>query len=102
MSANIKSTPPDALAVVKEQLSAATAARKCHGCGCLHQTVEALATTDAARGELAPTLAEARRVFVPKEYDCLGCKVFAALMRVGVIPASVCEACNDLSLARAR
>ena len=29
---------------------------------------------------------------------CIGCKVFALLMRVGVIPAEVCEACNDLSL----
>jgi hypothetical protein len=29
---------------------------------------------------------------------CLGCKVFAVLMRVGVIPESVCERCNDLSL----
>lgn len=28
---------------------------------------------------------------------CLGCKVFALLMRAGVIPASVCEACADLS-----
>jgi hypothetical protein len=27
---------------------------------------------------------------------CLGCKVFALLMRVGVIPHSVCERCNDL------
>lgn len=30
---------------------------------------------------------------------CLGCKVFAMLMRVGIIPESVCERCNDLSLA---
>jgi hypothetical protein len=29
---------------------------------------------------------------------CLGCQVFALLMRVGVIPESVCEACNDLRL----
>jgi hypothetical protein len=29
---------------------------------------------------------------------CLGCQAFALLMRVGAIPASVCEACNDLSL----
>jgi len=29
---------------------------------------------------------------------CLGCKVFALLMKVGVIPESVCESCNDLSL----
>jgi hypothetical protein len=31
---------------------------------------------------------------------CLGCKAFALLMRVGVIPESACEACNDLSLRR--
>lgn len=30
---------------------------------------------------------------------CLGCKVFALLMRVGIIPESVCVRCNDLSLA---
>ncbi len=28
---------------------------------------------------------------------CLGCKVFALLLRIGVIPDSVCEACADLS-----
>jgi Domain of unknown function (DUF4395) len=28
---------------------------------------------------------------------CLGCQVFAGLMRVGVIPESVCEECADLS-----
>jgi hypothetical protein len=31
---------------------------------------------------------------------CLGCKVFAVLMRVGVIPESVCERCNALGSAR--
>ena len=30
---------------------------------------------------------------------CIGCKIFALLMRAGVIPASVCESCNDLSWA---
>jgi len=30
---------------------------------------------------------------------CLGCKMFAVLMRIGVIPESVCDRCNDLSLA---
>jgi Domain of unknown function (DUF4395) len=29
---------------------------------------------------------------------CLGCHVFALLMRAGVIPASVCEECTDISL----
>ena len=32
---------------------------------------------------------------------CLGCQIFAVLMRVGVIPATVCEECNDI-WARAR
>lgn len=27
---------------------------------------------------------------------CLGCKVFALLMRAGVIPPAVCEECNDI------
>lgn len=27
---------------------------------------------------------------------CLGCKMFALLMRIGVIPPEVCEACNDI------
>jgi len=31
---------------------------------------------------------------------CLGCKVFALLMRVWVIPAEVCEACADLTARR--
>lgn len=27
---------------------------------------------------------------------CLGCKVFAILMRTGIIPEEVCERCNDI------
>ena len=27
---------------------------------------------------------------------CLGCRIFAALMRVGIIPQTVCEACDNL------
>jgi Domain of unknown function (DUF4395) len=27
---------------------------------------------------------------------CLGCKIFAVLMRAGVIPESVCEECGDI------
>jgi hypothetical protein len=27
---------------------------------------------------------------------CLGCKLFAVLMHVGVVPESVCEECNDI------
>ena len=29
---------------------------------------------------------------------CLGCKIFAVLMRIGVIPAETCEACANVSL----
>lgn len=29
---------------------------------------------------------------------CVGCKIFGALMRTGILPASVCEACADLSV----
>ncbi|MEI6453479.1 MAG: DUF4395 domain-containing protein [Actinomycetes bacterium] len=31
---------------------------------------------------------------------CLGCMSFAQLMRAGIIPETVCEACNDISLRR--
>jgi hypothetical protein len=33
---------------------------------------------------------------------CLGCKVFAALMRLGVIPDSVCEECANVGARLAR
>ena len=28
---------------------------------------------------------------------CIGCKMFAGLMKIGVIPESVCVECNDIS-----
>ena len=31
---------------------------------------------------------------------CLGCKIFALLMRTGVIPEEICERCNNLALSR--
>lgn len=63
------------LQIVIQQLQEAIAAAKCHQCGCLQQTVQALAETEAGQGELAEILAQARSVFVPKKYDCLGCAV---------------------------
>jgi hypothetical protein len=27
---------------------------------------------------------------------CIGCKIFAVLMRVGVIPEEICEECNNI------
>jgi hypothetical protein len=32
---------------------------------------------------------------------CLGCVIFGFLQRRGLIPADVCEACNNISLRRA-
>lgn len=31
---------------------------------------------------------------------CLGCKIFAVLMRVGLVPDSVCESCADITRRR--
>jgi hypothetical protein len=31
---------------------------------------------------------------------CVGCRIFAVAMRAGLVPAEVCEACNDISLRR--
>lgn len=64
-----------ALEVVREQITASISAKKCHPCGCLHDTLAALAVTDIGRTELAPLLAEAKAVLEPKRYDCLGCTV---------------------------
>ncbi len=61
--------------VISEQLWEAIRATKCHQCGCLQQTVKALEDTELGKGDLAPVLAEARNVFAPKRYDCLGCAV---------------------------
>ncbi|MDQ6911218.1 MAG: DUF4395 domain-containing protein [Actinomycetota bacterium] len=32
---------------------------------------------------------------------CLGCRIFAVLMRAGIIPEAVCERCNHLGVAQA-
>lgn len=73
MSASVDIT--GALSNIREQLAEAVAAAKCHSCGCLHQTVEALSRTEAGASDLAEDLRRARAVFVPKKYDCLGCAV---------------------------
>lgn len=62
-----------ALAIVEDQISQAVKHAKCHKCGCLQTTVEALSGTVAGQGPLAPILRQARAVFVPKRYDCIGC-----------------------------
>src|SRR5882724_320500 len=69
-------TPPphvSAFQIIREQLTAALAAPKCYSCGCFQQTVAAL--TSGGQEDLAPLLDEARTVFQPKQYECLGCPV---------------------------
>jgi hypothetical protein len=54
-----------------------------------------LASWDAARWILLPLAAAA---FLESAFGlCLGCKGFSLLMRLGLIPQSVCEECGDLS-----
>jgi hypothetical protein len=31
---------------------------------------------------------------------CVGCRIFALLVRAGMVPESVCEACNDITPVR--
>ncbi len=65
----------DRLRTVRKQLAAATAAPKCHGCGCFQRTVDALDGSEAGRAHFGKELGRAGAVFVPKQYDCLGCAV---------------------------
>jgi tetrahydromethanopterin S-methyltransferase subunit A len=75
VEAEIKEQRASALHVVAEQIKEAIEAPKCHPCGCLHNTVEALGSTTTGQAELAPVLSQARAVFQTKQYDCLGCPV---------------------------
>ena len=60
------------------QLREAAAAKKCWGCGCLHQSLAAIeraVPSDDRAPELAAAIREARSRLVPVRYDCLGCEV---------------------------
>lgn len=63
------------LAALRQELGSAMAATKCHRCGCYQDTVQALEASSALPAVLASQLAEARALFKPKHYDCLGCEV---------------------------
>lgn len=75
LSSEIDVSRNTAMRVVREELARASSATKCHACGCMRDTVEALAKAAGGVEELAPALESARRVLVPKKYDCLGCGV---------------------------
>ena len=75
------------------------------------QTIGAVLTTAGSLlafvfgvGAAAPVVLVVMALFATLESAfgvCVGCHIFNLLMRLGVIPAEVCEACNDLSLRRA-
>jgi len=64
-----------ALEVVRQELGSAMAATKCHRCGCYQDTVQVLVSSSVLPAILASQLTEARALFEPKRYDCLGCEV---------------------------
>ena len=59
---------------IEELLCEATAAKKCHNCGCFQDAAAALKASTLAT-PLANTLRRAREEFSERRYDCLGCKV---------------------------
>ena len=87
-----------ALRIIREQITEAIRAPKCHRCGCLQKTVEALAETEPGRSELAVVLTEAKSVFVPKEYDCLGCPICYPAIAANAFVEAHPEAAAGLNL----
>ncbi len=75
MAPNATPSAQAVLDTVAEQLRLAVGAAKCHGCGCLAETVEAMGSAVLAVPGLGPTLDAARAVLKPRKYDCLGCEV---------------------------
>ncbi|BDG06530.1 DUF4346 domain-containing protein [Anaeromyxobacter oryzae] len=75
MGENVTTRRSAALVIVAEQLGEATAATKCHACGCFQAAVAAFEQTEPGRTELAPALARSRETFAPRKYDCLGCEI---------------------------
>ena len=90
--------PDSGLRLIQEQIGEAVRAPKCHRCGCLQKTVEALTKTEPGRNELAATLNEAKSVFVPQEYDCLGCPVCYPAIAANVFVESYPDAAVGLDL----
>ena len=83
---------------ITAQIEEAIAAAKCHKCGCLQTTVEALSGTDLGRRELAPVLERARSVFIPKRYDCIGCAVCYPALAANVFVEAFPDAGAGLDL----
>ena len=58
-----------------DELRLAMAAKKCWRCGCFQDTVNTLQGSVAINDALGPLLDEAKVLFEPKRYECLGCDI---------------------------
>ena len=96
-AANVQSRKA-ALAIVREQVEQAIAATKCHGCGCMLHTVEALEQATPQVLELISVLDRARRVLVTKKYDCLGCDVCFPAIAANAFAEAFPEAMHEATL----
>lgn len=88
---------PD-LSAVTEQLAKATAAAKCHPCGCFRATIEALEKAVDSPMEVRAAIESARAALIAQKYDCLGCPVcfpaVAANAFAEAFPGEVLEAAS--------
>jgi hypothetical protein len=79
--------------------------RFAQGMGAVMSTAAALAALAFGAHTVADVLVVALVIAATLESAfalCLGCQVFALLMRLGVIPAEVCERCANLTPASGR
>lgn len=84
---------------VEGRLVAGPPKRFAQGIGAVFTLTAALLTFGFDRFDLAQVVLAVLVVAASLEAFagfCLGCKVFALLMRAGVIPPEVCEDCNDI------
>jgi tetrahydromethanopterin S-methyltransferase subunit A len=96
MSMNTPERQVAAFQVIREQLTAAIEAPKCHGCGCFQQTVAAL--SPVGQEDITPLLRAARAVFQPQQYDCLGCPVCYPAIAANAFSEAFPEAGSGLDL----
>lgn len=66
---------PTQLIETERELRQAMAAKKCWRCGCFQDTVKTLQDSVTINDPLGSLLADARSLFEPKRYDCLGCEI---------------------------
>jgi tetrahydromethanopterin S-methyltransferase subunit A len=79
---------------IVQAMETATAAEKCHSCGCFHDAVAVLVASDLV-APLAKPLTAARRALRPREADCKGCAtcwpadILNVMAELGHLPAGV-------------